>query len=190
MSFSLDRTGSASIVLKKPSFHLIAVYGPFGIWLFFTTIEFQIRSGTDLFDQAAKQKRLSTVSGAACRLPAANFVAPEGQVSPNTKQQILVRNPPVVAHTELWLDPNETRLVFEAPVVHHIECLSKKRIRCPKMQVGILCRNHSYWFIADFLDGHRAIVIFRSTTSSSVGVLPRRVGIDRRKLQPGLHELR
>jgi hypothetical protein len=36
----------------------------------------------------------------------------------DTKQQELVRHPPVVAHPQLRFDPHEATLVFEAPGFH------------------------------------------------------------------------
>ena len=62
---------------EEPSFHLVAVDGPVGVGLFFPTVEFEVRTGADLFDELAEAEWLATVDGAASEHPAQDVVASE-----------------------------------------------------------------------------------------------------------------
>lgn len=66
----LSRFLQPSLHSKESPFDLIAVDGPLGVGDFFSTVEFEIRAGADVFDELADSVWLAAVDGAAFEDPA------------------------------------------------------------------------------------------------------------------------
>ena len=62
---------------EQSPLNLIAVDRPSGVGLLLTPIQFQVRSGTDLFDELAESERLLAVTRARGDHPASGVVASE-----------------------------------------------------------------------------------------------------------------
>lgn len=122
---------------KQSAFDLIAVDGPVGIGMFFTAVKFEVWSGADLFNQSSEQKRLPAVSRTSCDMPTPALTISKWQVAAHPEQQKFVRNSPVVSHAKLWLNPQQTRLVFKAPCFNDLERFSEEAICSPKMEMCI-----------------------------------------------------
>lgn len=72
---------------KQSSFDLVAVDGPACVRLFFTPVELDIRTGTNLFDELAKSEWLLAVSCPLGRLPTWNVVTTKRQMSSNPEEE-------------------------------------------------------------------------------------------------------
>src|SRR5262245_5592088 len=70
---------------EQTPFDLVAIDSPAAILLLFTAVEFQVGSGTNLFDEPTKQERLAAVKCATSKLPTANPAVDECQVSTDAK---------------------------------------------------------------------------------------------------------
>ena len=117
--------------LEQSSLDLIAVDGPVCVGVLLSAVEFQVGAGTDSLDQRPKGERFTAVGGSWSCQPALARPVPEGEAAADAQQQVLVRNPPVVAHTELGLDPDQARLVRETPGLDDVERFAKKSIGSP-----------------------------------------------------------
>lgn len=124
----IDKTAAD---LEQSAFHLIPIDCPTGVGLFGSTVEFEIWRWADLFDEFAKQKWLATVNCASRLMPASDRMVFECEAAANPKQQVLMRDSPVVSHSELWFDPDETRLVLKAPGVNDVESFTQEGVGCP-----------------------------------------------------------
>ena len=72
-------------LLKESSFDLISVNRPFGIRVLFAAVEFEIRSGADLLNQASKEKWLAAMDCATHGLLTAYRSDLERQISAHAK---------------------------------------------------------------------------------------------------------
>ena len=75
---------------KQPPFNLVPVDGPLRMRDFFATVEFQIWSRADLFDQFTNTVRLPAVDGAAFEYPTATGSVAERHRTANAKQQVFL----------------------------------------------------------------------------------------------------
>ena len=146
-------------MLKQSSFDLVSVDGPVGVGDFFSAVEFEVRAGADLFDELSDGVGLAAVDGASVQQPASARVVAEWQASTDTKQQELVADSPVVAHAHLWFDPDQARLVGEAPGSHDVEGISQERVCCPQVQVCTVRGQRGNWFFTNSFDRHCGIMI-------------------------------
>ncbi len=55
---------------KQSSFHLVSVNGPLGVGDFFSSVEFEVGAGTDLFDELTNTPWFAAVSGSTGEKPA------------------------------------------------------------------------------------------------------------------------
>ncbi len=124
----IDKTAENS---EQSAFHLISIDGPTGVGLFGSAIEFEIWRWADLFDEFAKQKWLATVSCSSRLMPASDRMIFECETAANPKQQVLMGDPPIVSHSELWFDPDETRFILKALGVNDVKCFTQESVSCP-----------------------------------------------------------
>src|SRR5205823_2576807 len=73
------------------------------------------------------------------------------------------------------LDPNEVRLVLEAPGRDHLECLGQKRVYCPEKEHRPLRGGNCERL--DLLEGEGRVVALRGVFRTRAAELPGRVGV-------------